>query len=181
MISFCRAFFDHEQFNDPNSGRHDLLAILRSYAQLNQQLGYQPGMAAIGGTLLIHSPVEDSFWLFASVVDSIRNTYKKDLAVEALVFVYMLEALDKPLAKRLIVDCKVDPELLLSKWLHSMFVRILPWPTVLRVWDVTFFEGQCLSSTSTLELLLIVSRNFLQARPISSVSPSRSCSRPGRD
>lgn len=104
-------------------------------------------MASLGGTLLIHSPAEDSFWLFASVIDSIRNVYKKDLAVEALVFVYMLEALDKPLAKRLIVDCKVDPELLLARWVNPMFVRVLPWATVLRIWDVTFFEGQYASST----------------------------------
>jgi len=50
------------------------------------------------------APAEDSFWLFASVIDSIRNLYKKDLAVESLVFVYLLESLDKPLAKRIIVS-----------------------------------------------------------------------------
>lgn len=128
------------------------------------------------------SPAEDSFWLFASVVDSIRTLYRKDLAVESLVFVYLLETLDKPLARRIIVnrgpcsvspterradflafslfhqvDAKIDPKTILSRWLQPMFIRILPWKDLLRVLDVTFFEGQSrLSSSFRFHFLLFL-------------------------
>ncbi|KAL7414062.1 rab-GTPase-TBC domain-containing protein [Mrakia frigida] len=164
-----RAFSDHEQFNEPNSGRHDLLAVLRSYAQLNQPLGLQYGMGQIAGTLLMAAPAEDAFWLFASVVDSIRNLYKKDLAVESLVFVYLLESLDKPLAKRIIVDCKIDPEMIISQWLQPMFVRTLPFATVLRIWDVSFFEGPSYLLRVALAIVLSAKGRLMDQKAMTSV------------
>lgn len=73
---------------------------------LNKQVGYRPGMAHIAGCLLIHSPAEDSFWMLASIIDRVRGYYSSgnDLAVDSLVLTYLLEAVDKPLAKRVIVS-----------------------------------------------------------------------------
>jgi len=45
----------------------------------------------------------------------------------------------------------VDPVLYMVEWFMCAFCRTLPWPTVLRVWDMFFCEGcdcRCLSITA---------------------------------
>ncbi len=39
------------------------------------------------------------------------------------------------------VNKGLDPVLYCTEWFMSMFSRTLPWPTVLRIWDMFFFEG----------------------------------------
>lgn len=35
----------------------------------------------------------------------------------------------------------LDPVLYCTEWFMSLFSRSLPWPTVLRIWDMFFLEG----------------------------------------
>lgn len=40
------------------------------------------------------------------------------------------------------MDCKIDPGIFLVKWVLPFFIRVLPWATALKVWDIVLLEGQ---------------------------------------
>lgn len=55
----------------------------------------------------------------------------------------------------------VTPVMYIPSWFLTAFTLSLPWSSVLRLWDVFYFEGQCLLNTlqmshyKTTELMLI--------------------------
>lgn len=47
----------------------------------------------------------------------------------------------------------LDPVLYCTEWFMSIYSRSLPWPSVLRVWDMFFFEGVKILFKTALALL----------------------------
>ncbi|CED83471.1 PDZ-domain interacting protein EPI64, contains TBC domain [Phaffia rhodozyma] len=164
MVKDCSTVYtDHSLFNPPNSGQKDLLNILKAYGQYNSRLDYKSGMPEIAGCFAILCPAEDAFWLFATTIDRIKGYHNKSLPIDAMCFVHLLEAVDKPLAKRLIIDCQINPEALLRAWILPMFVRVLPWRTVLRVLDIFFLEDLTFLLRISLAILITARDRLLDS------------------
>ena len=53
-------------------GQQALARVLRAYAAYNPQLGYTQGMASYAAVLLLYLDEEDSFWVFAFLVEGCR-------------------------------------------------------------------------------------------------------------
>jgi hypothetical protein len=52
----------------------------------------------------------------------------------------------------------VEPILYMTEWFLCVFIRTLPWDTILRVWDMFLCEGKlCLFQLPVLRVLLSVS------------------------
>lgn len=51
------------------------------------------------------------------------------------------------------VDCQIRSESILAEWVLPMFVRILPWPSLVQIWDVSLFEGMLVDFSSCFFLL----------------------------
>ncbi|MCO5613978.1 hypothetical protein L7F22_068258 [Adiantum nelumboides] len=141
-----RAYPDHKQFMGPKSeGVADLEAILKAYVHYNPIVGYTQGMNLVAGFLLIQMPAEEAFWLLCALLRDVHmegyySGEMKQLHVDGIVFGQLLQAMDPELAARLI-ELNVEPINFAPNWLLPLFSRILPWQTLLRAWDVFFFEG----------------------------------------
>ncbi|PWN33709.1 TBC-domain-containing protein [Meira miltonrushii] len=141
-----RAYPDHKQFMGPEStGVADLEAILKAYVHYNPIVGYTQGMNLVAGFLLIQMPAEEAFWLMCALLRDVHmegyySGEMKQLHVDGIIFGQLLQAMDPELAARLI-ELNVEPINFAPNWLLPLFSRILPWQTLLRAWDVFFFEG----------------------------------------
>ncbi|ODO08309.1 hypothetical protein L198_00032 [Cryptococcus wingfieldii CBS 7118] len=161
------AYPDHSIFADPNSaGQQDLRSILRAYSNF-APAGYRREMSLIAGCLLIHCVAEDSFWLLSGLVNSVLKDFYGEgqvgLGVEAEVFAKLLGEKDGKLAKAF-REIGLHPREYLDKWFGQLFIRHLPWPTVLRVIDAIVCEGTRFLLIASLTILSL-SRDRLLRLP----------------
>ncbi|WVQ77904.1 hypothetical protein IAR50_007610 [Cryptococcus sp. DSM 104548] len=161
------AYPDHSIFADPNSaGQQDLRSILRAYSNF-APAGYRREMSLIAGCLLIHCVAEDSFWLLSGLVNSVLKDFYGEgqvgLGVEAEVFAKLLGEKDSKLAKAF-REIGLHPREYLDKWFGQLFIRHLPWPTVLRVIDAVVCEGTRFLLVASLTILTL-SRDRLLRLP----------------
>ncbi|ESQ52365.1 hypothetical protein EUTSA_v10016235mg [Eutrema salsugineum] len=110
-----RTFPGHPALNE--NGRDSLRRILLAYACHNPSVGYCQAMNFFAGLLLLLMPEENAFWTLVGIIDDYFDGYYTEEMVESQV------------------------AWISGPWFLSIFVNILPWECVLRMWDVLLFEG----------------------------------------
>ncbi|WOO81227.1 Carabin [Vanrija pseudolonga] len=162
-----QVYKDHSAFVGPKStGQQDLRTLLRAFMNFAPD-GYRTEIAQIGGALLIHAVVEDAFWLLAGLFNGVLKTYYvKDrgaFSVDLHVFAGILQGSEPKIAK-LFRDLGIAPHHYLEQWWTALFIRSLPWPTVLRFLDAVISEGPRYILIGSLSVLTL-SRERLLALP----------------
>jgi hypothetical protein len=118
-------------------------------------------MSLLAGALLIHCVAEDAFWLLSGLINgALRDYYPKEgdhgVRVDAAVFAGLLQGSEPKLAKLfkdtgVLRECRAARSTLtltpaaigfLNKWFTQLFIRVLPWPTALRVVDGVVADGE---------------------------------------
>lgn len=141
-----RTLPDHRLFMGDNAtGRADLEGILKSYVHFNPMLGYTQGMGLLAGFALIQMPAEDAFWLLCAVLrnpqmEEYYSAGMKQLHVDSVVFGNLLQTMDAELHARF-DEVGLQSIMFTPNWFLPLFTRVLPWTTLVRVWDVFFYEG----------------------------------------
>ncbi|KAG9291907.1 hypothetical protein G9A89_004845 [Geosiphon pyriformis] len=140
-----RCYPDHIQFREGNgSGQSDLHDILKAYAHYNPAVGYCQGMGRLVGMMLMQMPAEDTFWLLVATIEEYMNGYfgptLSQLRIDSVVFEQLLAEHDPKLAQHL-ADNDIVPLMYMTQWFMTIFTMSLPWASVLRIWDVFYFEG----------------------------------------
>ncbi|KAF9930796.1 hypothetical protein FBU30_011245 [Linnemannia zychae] len=142
-----RCYPDHVHFRDGmgGTGQEDLHSILKAYAHYKPSVGYCQGMGRLVGMMLMQMPVEEAFWLLVATLEGgYLNDYftptLRQLRIDALVFERLLKAQDPRLAQHLEAN-DVSPIMYITPWFLTLFTLSLPWASVLRVWDVFYFDG----------------------------------------
>lgn len=141
-----RTLPDHRLFMGENAtGRADLEGILKSYVHFNPMLGYTQGMGLLAAFALIQMPAEDAFWLLCAVLrnpqmEEYYSAGMKQLHVDSVVFSNLLQTMDPELHARF-EEVGLSPIMFTPNWFLPLFTRVLPWTTLVRVWDVFFYEG----------------------------------------
>ncbi|RUS15653.1 rab-GTPase-TBC domain-containing protein [Endogone sp. FLAS-F59071] len=140
-----RCYPDHVMFREESSqGQIDLSNVLKAYAHYNPSVGYCQGMGRLVGCMLMQMPAEDSFWLLVATVEKYMGGYfipsLSQLRIDGVVFDQLLRDHEPKLAQHM-MDNGVSPLMYIPQWFLTAFTQTLPWPTVLRVWDVFYFEG----------------------------------------
>ncbi|KAG0373487.1 hypothetical protein BGX24_011631 [Mortierella sp. AD032] len=125
--------------------KEDLHSILKAYAHYKPSVGYCQGMGRLVGMMLMQMPIEEAFWLLVATLESgYLNDYftptLRQLRIDALVFERLLKAQDPRLAHHLQTN-DVSPIMYITPWFLTLFTMSLPWASVLRVWDVFYFDG----------------------------------------
>lgn len=168
-----RTLPDHRLFMGENAtGRADLEGILKSYVHFNPMLGYTQGMGLLAGFALIQMPAEDAFWLLCAVLrnpqmEEYYSAGMKQLHVDSVIFSNLLQSMDKELAARF-DEVGLQPIMFTPNWFLPLFTRVLPWTTLVRVWDVFFYEGP----TWMLRVALAIVRILREPLMNRSVCPS---------
>jgi len=141
-----RNFPTHELFGGTYEriGQEELFRVLKAYSVLNPVEGYCQAQAPIAALLLMNMPAEDAFWCLTAICDKyIPGYYSPGMEAIQLDGDILFGLLKKtsPAIHKHLKDQDIVPILYMQEWFLCIFARTLPWPSVLRVWDMFCCEG----------------------------------------
>ncbi|KAF9945630.1 hypothetical protein BGZ70_003714 [Mortierella alpina] len=168
-----RCYPDHIHFRDGmgGTGQQDLHSVLKAYAHYKPSVGYCQGMGRLVGMMLMQMPVEDAFWLLVATIENYMQDYYtptlRQLRIDAQVFERLLKDQDPALAEHLERN-DVIPLMYMTQWFMTLFTMSLPWASVLRVWDVFYYDGVKALFRVGLAILQLCREHLLNKCPSSS-------------
>ncbi|KAG9152473.1 hypothetical protein Leryth_024516 [Lithospermum erythrorhizon] len=137
-----RTFPGHPALDD--NGRNALRRVLTAYARHNPSVGYCQAMNFFAGLLLLLMPEENAFWTLLGILDDYFDGYYSEEMIESQVDQLVLEELVRNKFPKLVNHLDylgVQVAWVTGPWFLSIFMNVLPWESVLRVWDVLLLEG----------------------------------------
>ncbi|KAK7343244.1 hypothetical protein VNO77_11842 [Canavalia gladiata] len=137
-----RTFPGHPALDE--DGRNALRRLLTAYARHNPSVGYCQAMNFFAGLLLLLMPEENAFWTLMGLLDDYFDGYYSEEMIESQVDQLVFEELVRERFPKLANHLDylgVQVAWATGPWFLSIFVNMLPWESVLRVWDVLLFEG----------------------------------------
>ncbi|KAG9149740.1 hypothetical protein Leryth_012463 [Lithospermum erythrorhizon] len=137
-----RTFPGHPALDE--DGRNALRRLLTAYARHNPSVGYCQAMNFFAGLLLLLMPEENAFWTLLGILDDYFDGYYSEEMIESQVDQLVLEELVREKFPKLVNhldNLGVQVAWVSGPWFLSIFMNMLPWESVLRVWDVLLFEG----------------------------------------
>ncbi|KAH7667688.1 Ypt/Rab GTPase activating protein [Dioscorea alata] len=137
-----RTFPGHPALDE--DGRNALRRLLTAYARHNPSVGYCQAMNFFAGLLLLLMPEENAFWTLMGIIDDYFDGYYSEEMIESQVDQLVLEELVRERFPKLVNHLDylgVQIAWVTGPWFLSIFVNMLPWESVLRMWDVLLFEG----------------------------------------
>ncbi|XP_019159395.1 PREDICTED: TBC1 domain family member 8B-like isoform X1 [Ipomoea nil] len=138
----ARTFPGHPALDE--NGRNSLRRLLMAYARHNPSVGYCQAMNFFAGILLLMMPEENAFWALLGIMDDYFDGCFSQEMIESQVDQLVFEELMRERFPKLVNHLDylgVQVTWLSAPWFLSIFVNMLPWESVLRVWDVLLFEG----------------------------------------
>ena len=89
-------------------------------------------------------PTEQAFWCFVSICDKYLTGYysagMEAIQLDGNILMGLLKRVS-PNAYKHLKKQEIEPILFMTEWFLCAFTRTLPWPTVLRIWDMFMCEG----------------------------------------
>ncbi|KAJ1297664.1 hypothetical protein BS78_01G394100 [Paspalum vaginatum] len=150
-----RTFPGHPALDE--DGRNALRRLLTAYARHNPSVGYCQAMNFFAGLFLLFMPEENAFWALVGVIDDYFDGYYTEEMIESQVDQLVLEEVVRERFPKLAKHMDflgVQVGWVTGPWFLSIFINMLPWESVLRVWDVILFEGnRAMLFRTTLALL----------------------------
>ncbi|XP_028091869.1 ecotropic viral integration site 5 protein homolog isoform X1 [Camellia sinensis] len=137
-----RTFPGHPALDE--DGKNSLRRLLLAYARHNPSVGYCQAMNFFAGLLLLMMPEENAFWTLVGVLDDYFDGYYSEEMIESQVDQLVFEELMRERFPKLVKHLDylgVQVAWISGPWFLSIFVNMLPWESVLRIWDVLLFEG----------------------------------------
>merc|ERR1712106_477211 len=130
--------------NMRKSARGSLFRVLKAYSVLNPVDGYCQAQAPLAALLLMNMPSEQAFWCLVAICEKyIPGYYSEGMEAIQLDGDILFGLLKKvsPRVHKHLVSQDIEPVLVMTEWFLCLFTRTLPWPSVLRVWDIFCCEG----------------------------------------
>ncbi|KAG8390651.1 hypothetical protein BUALT_Bualt01G0105800 [Buddleja alternifolia] len=137
-----RTFPGHPALDE--DGRNALRRLLTAYARHNPSVGYCQAMNFFAGLLLLLMPEENAFWTLIGILDDYFDGYYSEEMMESQVDQLVFEELVREKFPKLVNHLDylgVQVAWVTGPWFLTIFMNMLPWESVLRVWDVLLFEG----------------------------------------
>ncbi|XP_057981838.1 uncharacterized protein LOC131167075 isoform X6 [Malania oleifera] len=137
-----RTFPGHPALDE--DGRNALRRLLTAYARHNPSVGYCQAMNFFAGLLLLLMPEENAFWTLMGIIDDYFDGYYSEEMIESQVDQLVFEELVRERFPKLVNHLDylgVQVAWVTGPWFLSIFMNMLPWESVLRIWDVVLFEG----------------------------------------
>lgn len=140
-----RQFPNHELFREANGpGQQSLYNVLKCFSIVRKEISYCQGLAPVASILLMNMPPSHAFWSLVAITDHyVPGYYLAGFQAVQLHGRMLFGLLKKyaPISHRILKKADIDPVLYMFEWFMCLFVRNLPWATVLRLWDMFLCEG----------------------------------------
>lgn len=128
-------------------GQRMLFNILRAYAVYDNEVGYTQGMSGLGALLLMYMSEEDAFWCLVTLMQEERFGLR-GLFLPGFPRLYKQYAIHEKLFASLLHDLHrhfdqqgIQTSMYSTRWFLTLFCGVLPFPILLRVWDLILAEG----------------------------------------
>ena len=141
-----------------------LRRILRAFAVTYPDIGYCQGLNFIATLLLLIDHEEKVFWLMISLyVYKIPRYHTIDMHMMKIDQNTLNDLLERraPRLVRHILNQGFTIPLLTTKLFTCLFIQVLPFDTVLRIWDVFLSEGNKIIFRIAIALFIIHERKLL--------------------
>ncbi|KAB1993343.1 hypothetical protein ES319_D13G024400v1 [Gossypium barbadense] len=138
-----RTFPGHPALDD--DGRNALRRLLTAYARHNPSVGYCQGYGFLAHDwfyILLNYRI--CFRTLKGIIDEYFDGYFSEEMIESQVDQLVFEELVRERFPKLVSHLDhlgVQVAWVTGPWFLSIFMNMLPWESVLRVWDVFLFEG----------------------------------------
>uniref|UniRef100_A0A6V7QYL9 Rab-GAP TBC domain-containing protein n=1 Tax=Ananas comosus var. bracteatus TaxID=296719 RepID=A0A6V7QYL9_ANACO len=137
-----RTFPGHPALDE--DGRNALRRLLTAYARHNPSVGYCQAMNFFAALFLLLMPEENAFWTLTGIIDDYFDGYFSEEMIECQVDQLVLEDLVRERFRKLVNHLDylgVQIAWVAGPWFLSIFMNMLPWESVLRIWDVLLYDG----------------------------------------
>ncbi|EDO06915.1 Rab-GTPase-TBC domain family protein [Babesia bovis T2Bo] len=151
-MDIYRTFPTHRNYKRHSAGTQSLKNVLTAFANFVPSAGYTQSFNFLAAIFLVFMEEEQAFLTLVQMIDSRISGkglnvlgYYKDGMLALKRDVLVLEMLLQQRLKKLYNHLKangVDFTCVCAEWLLCHFSISLPIPTVLRIWDVLFHEGE---------------------------------------
>eukprot|EP01090_Pellita_catalonica_P022028 TRINITY_DN8417_c0_g1_i1.p1 TRINITY_DN8417_c0_g1~~TRINITY_DN8417_c0_g1_i1.p1 ORF type:complete len:681 (+),score=134.76 TRINITY_DN8417_c0_g1_i1:57-2099(+) len=164
-----RTYRNHFMFRSKKSiGQKALSNILKAYSVYDAEVGYCQGMSTLTALLLMFMEEEEAFWVLVRFLKyyGMTDLYKPGFPKLFECF-FVLEKLMKLYLPELYAHLETEQimtSMYATKWFIHAFVDCLPFPTVLRVWDIYLWEGPDALYRVALAILKIVEGEILKKK-----------------
>lgn len=140
-----RTFRHHCMFKEEEGqGAEDLYQVLLAFSAHFKSIGYNQALAPLAAVLLMHMPPDECFWVMVSICKYYVPGYYGDkmeaMRLDGLIFDQLLRRYLPHVYKHM-KSYNIDPLMYIVEWFVCVYARCLPFQTVLRAWDMFFFEG----------------------------------------
>jgi Ca2+-binding EF-hand superfamily protein len=140
-----RTFPNHPAFVS-EEGRLALGRILKAFSLRHPQIGYTQSMNFISGYLLLLMEEELAFKLLTIIVEYYVPGYymhtMAGLQADQMVLNHLVQE-KLPQVHTHLQSLHIDLNVVTTRWFLCLFIHVLPFPSVLRIWDVLFCKGSC--------------------------------------
>lgn len=140
-----RQFPNHELFREADGpGQQSLFNVLKCFSIVRKEISYCQGLAPVASILLMNMPPSHAFWSLVAITDHyVPGYYLAGFQAVQLHGRMLFGLLKKyaPTSYRILKKAEIDPVLYMFEWFMCLFVRNLPWASVLRLWDMFLCEG----------------------------------------
>uniref|UniRef100_A0A5K4EHN9 Putative gtpase activating protein n=1 Tax=Schistosoma mansoni TaxID=6183 RepID=A0A5K4EHN9_SCHMA len=142
---------------------HDLLAAFISY---KPEIGYIPGMSWIAGmALIVFDNTYDAFVTFANILN--RSYHQAFYSMDEEKFLLYFNDFDKLFSRCLprlykhFKEVGFETTMFLFDWFFTLFSRILPLETCIRIWDLYFLYEESALFYAALAILKLCEKDLL--------------------
>ena len=141
--------------------------ILCAISYIRPEIGYCQGMNFVAAALLeLMDDEELSFWIFLNFLDDIElnSLYFEnmpDYNIRIFQLNFYIKKYIQPLFNHF-SKFQINPDLILSKWILTIFSSYLPFDMLSKVWDVFILDNWKAIITFSLVFLYILKDKFLQ-------------------
>lgn len=164
--------FPNNQWIQSTVGQVSLQRVLYAFSGIHRDIGYCQGMNYIAAMLLLVSEYDEeaAFWIMCQLIghgESEGILYKNVYASTLSGCHVEMRTLESIVAKKLprlahhmdLIDC--DFSMVSTEWFLCLYATSLPPETVVRIWDVLFYEGPKILYRIALAILKTHEQDFL--------------------
>ena len=179
LKDLSRTLPKHIMFQEEGGqGRKSLHSILKAYSLYNPSVGYCQGMGFLVGMFLIYMTAEDAFFMLIRVIDNLGLSgifaegllaVKEHLYIHALLIKTQFPRLSSHLEETIKIHGCMPVEvpwdvtkLYATQWFFNIFIHVLPFEFILRVWDVLLFDGFSFVHQVALAILKVAQKDLLK-------------------
>ena len=180
LKDLSRTLPHHIMFQEGGQGRESLHKILKAYSLYNPSVGYCQGMGFLAAMFLIYMQEEDAFFMLIQVIDKLglSGIFAEGLvAVKEHLFIHsqlcktVFPKLNAHLEETVVVHGCMPVEnpwdvakLYATQWFFNIFIHVLPFEFILRIWDVLLYDGFMVAHQVALAILKLSQKDLMKLR-----------------